>query len=106
MSYQQHIDRLERARDVFGQIDWQYRAAKQEVLLRFPESSPNGDVTGTLHFYRPSSSSMDFTIPLDLDEQGRQLLSIKNMKNGFWRVNISWQHQEEAFLAEASFTKK
>ncbi len=96
-----------------NQIDMEKRSAKfvkgleitnenNEVNIKFPDAFKKVPVKGELYFYRPSDAANDFTVPLQVDGKGRQVISSAKMKKGFWQVKVEWVMTKENYFCEKS----
>jgi hypothetical protein len=76
----------------------------QAINILFPLSYLNSKISGELFFYRPSDPSLDFKIPLMLNEDGRQIIPTERISKGFWRLKLSWMMNEEGYYNERAIT--
>lgn len=88
IKYQDQIDKIERTNSLPEKpvIDFDGSG----VSLSFSKSLIEKNVTGKIHFYRPSNPKLDFNIPLSLNENGTQFISTKQLTVGFWRLKLNW----------------
>jgi len=99
MKYQDQIDRIENSADL-DPVDMEVNYADQLVIFSFPSSLSNNSVEGELHFFRPSDSSLDYRINLDLNTDLTQRVSMINLSKGMWRVKISWKDGTREYYQE------
>lgn len=85
IKYQAQIDRLERTSAVRGQLSLDYSPAAQSVALTLPTGA-----VGEVHLYRPSDAALDRRVKLELDQAGRQVLNVAELRGGLWRMRVSW----------------
>lgn len=96
-----------------NQIDMEKRTAKfvkeleitnenNEVNIKFPDEFKKVPIKGELYFYRPSDAANDFSVPLQIDQKGSQVISSAKMKNGFWQVKVEWVMAKEKYYCEKS----
>ena len=88
IKYQDQIDKIERTNSLPEKPVIDFDGVRVKVL--FPESLFKKNVTGQIHFYRPSNPKLDFNIPLSLNENGIQFISTKQLTAGFWRLKLNW----------------
>jgi hypothetical protein len=69
------------------------------VMLRFAGDSAG--LTGEVLAYRPDDRSLDFTLPVGLDAEGRMLVPRGKLTSGVWRVQITWARLGEEFYHQA-----
>jgi nitrogen fixation protein FixH len=88
IKYQDQIDKIERTNSLPEKpvIDFD----RMGISLAFPNSLLNENVTGKIHFYRPSNPALDFEIPLRLNNDGSQFISTTQLTSGFWRLKLNW----------------
>jgi hypothetical protein len=55
---------------------------------------------GTLTFYRPSDSALDFSVPFQLDGDGKYMYSTASLKKGGWKVTFSWVYGGQKMATE------
>jgi len=88
IKYQDQIDKIERTNSLPENPVINFDGTG--INLLFPASLLNKNVTGKIHFYRPSNPKLDFNIPLDLNNDGTQIISTKKLETGFWRLKMYW----------------
>lgn len=49
-----------------------------------------GSARGRLTLYRPSDANADFSLPLALDGNGRQQVSLQSIVAGHWILKVRW----------------
>lgn len=47
-------------------------------------------ITGILSFYKPDKASDDFTLNFNTDDSGKQIIPLKILAHGYWKVNATW----------------
>ena len=105
INHQQQIERVKRTKEVYGEIKLNYQLREQRLEIIFPETTFKQAIEGQIHFFRPSDKTLDFSTPLKIDEAGKQALTISDIKNGFWRVNIAWEIGKTEYLSQGVFVK-
>ncbi|MBT4496965.1 MAG: hypothetical protein HOC74_04550 [Gemmatimonadetes bacterium] len=100
IEHQRQIDRVERTGDLPEDVAWDLRQVDDQLVCEFPLDRIEGEVAGTLHFYRPSDARLDRKWKIDLDEQGRQSLQLGEFDVGLWRVKIAWNLGDEEYYSE------
>lgn len=88
LKYQNQIDMEKRS--VKFDKDLEITNENNEVNIKFPDEFKTVPVKGELYFYRPSDAANDFTVPLQVDQKGSQVISSAKMKKGFWQVKVEW----------------
>ncbi len=101
VAYQEQIDKRKRSQKLNEKIEVLLDSQKRELLIHIPRSF-NSPFEGKLLFFRPSDSTLDFSLPIQIDRDGNQAIDLSPYKSGFWRVKIDWRmaglnyYQEEA----------
>lgn len=67
-------------------ITHRYDPENHILELVFPTSFR--EVEGTVQFYRPSSARQDYEVPISVDEDNRQVIPIRRLIPGHWKINI------------------
>ena len=101
--YQKHIDEVNRTNALPERPRCDVDGAARELVLSFPTFVPHDHVAGTLILYRPSGASMDMTVPVRLDADNRQTISIAALPAGFWKAKLEWQVDSSGYFLEQSF---
>ncbi len=99
MRYQDQIDRIYRAH-ASQPMSVQYDRAQQLIVISLPAGHSNA--VGTVQLYRPSSSSLDQTMPLQPDSAGVQTINAKSLLPGLWKVRVCWRLGGRDFFREQS----
>jgi nitrogen fixation protein FixH len=69
------------------------------VTIAFAPDQTSG-TEGSARLYRPSDSSADRTVPLTLDADGRQVLSLDGLAAGRWIVQVTWSRDGRTYYRE------
>lgn len=102
LSYQDEIDKQSRTKSLDEQVKINFNGEVINIL--FPTSYLNKDLSGEIYFYRPSNSGLDFKLPLELNEEGNQLILVKNFEKGFWRMKLNWMMAGNVYYNERAIT--
>ncbi len=100
--YQEHIDRINRTNALAERPSVRLDGAQHQVILVFPESMPYDRVTGMVVLYRPSGAVMDFSVPIQLDVDHRQLIPVGKLPAGFWKAKLDWRVGADEYYIEES----
>lgn len=98
LSYQDEIDKQSRTNSLDEEVTINFNG--QIINILFPVEYLNGNLSGEIYFYRPSDSKLDFKMPLDLNEEGNQMILVKNFEKGFWRVKLNWTMDGDGYYNE------
>ena len=100
MAYQEQIERIERSRKLNQQVSLNHDIQNKIIELKFPSEIDPNIISGNILFFRPSDAKQDQIHPIQLDNQGRQNLDIKQLSQGMWRVKIFWQMDSVEYYDE------
>ena len=100
MAYQEQIERIERSRKLNQQVSLNHDSQNKIIELKFPSEIDPNIISGNILFFRPSDAKQDQIHPIQLDNQGRQNLDIKQLSQGMWRVKIFWQMDSVEYYDE------
>lgn len=101
LKYQATID----ARNNTGALSAPVRVQQpgDTIEITFPGELKGEHLQGKVHFYRPSDSRRDITLPLQLDDAGRLLVSRSQLDRGPYRIKFQWQHNGKDYFQETQF---
>lgn len=102
LRYQGEIDQMRNAREQGAVVKVDYDEALQSVRLRMPSTHFPSGAKGRIEFYRPSNANLDFSTPLLIGRDGRQLIGASEMKPGLWKVRLSWSVKGRDFMIRDS----
>ena len=100
IDYQQQIDRLDRTAASGETPAIGYDATQNGIMVAFPSTVVPGEARGTITLFRPSNAQWDKTVPLNLDSEGKQVISAAALAKGRWRVKVNWTIGDSAYYAE------
>lgn len=102
LSYQDEIDKQSRTNSLDEQVKINFNGEIINIL--FPVEYLNKNISGEIYFYRPSDSKLDFKISLNLNEEGNQMILVKDFEKGFWRVKLNWTMNGNGYYNERAIT--
>ena len=76
----------------------------QTLLIQFSENSNIEMDAGTISFERPANPVHDFTVPVNPDATGKQLVSMGDAKPGLYLVRISWKEDGVDYYHEKKYS--
>ncbi len=100
LKYQDQIDIEKRSAKFVKEM--QVSNENNSVNIIFPEIFRSVPVKGELYFYRPSDAKNDFTIPLQIDKKGNQVIPSAKMERGLWKIKVDWVMAKENYYCEKS----
>jgi hypothetical protein len=102
LSYQDEIDNQSRTKSLDEQVKINFNGEVINIL--FPSAYLDKNISGEIYFYRPSNSKLDFKLPLELNEEGNQLILTKSFEKGFWRMKLNWMMDGNGYYNERAIT--
>ena len=102
LSYQDEIDKQSRTKSLDEQVSINFNGEIINIL--FPSAYLDKNISGEIYFYRPSNPSLDFKMPLELNEEGNQLILAKNFEKGFWRLKLNWTMDGNGYYNERAIS--
>ncbi len=97
LRFQEQITRRERTQALSEPVRIAYDAAQRRLTLALPAAHAAAQAQGEIQLYRPSAAGLDRRVPLQLDAQGRQTLDTATLRDGLWRVRVTWRAGGEDF---------
>ncbi|CAN5803726.1 hypothetical protein BH11BAC7_BH11BAC7_22860 [soil metagenome] len=88
LKFQDQIDRQKQS--VLLHEQPQIEIKENTIAIKFPAEIKPSTISGAIKFYRPSDSSSDFTINLQVDSSMSQLVSSGKFKTGTYQAQVTW----------------
>ena len=86
LRFQEQINAAQNARELESPIE--HRVEGRSVVLVIPAQLLTADLHGEVHFFRPSDSSLDRSLDLAPDTEGRCMLQDAKFTTGIYRMRI------------------
>ena len=102
LKYQDEIEKQSRTNSLNEEVKINFNG--QELSILFPEDYKNKNIGGEIYFYRPSNPSLDFKLPLLLNEAGIQIIPTQRLEKGFWRLKLNWTMDGNGYYNERAIT--
>jgi hypothetical protein len=96
--YQEEINKYAASKDTKHAIE--FSLANHELTF---QTLADHAIKGSMHFYRPSDSKLDFTKPFAVDANGKHVFSTTELKKGPWKVTYEWKTADTLMAAEKQF---
>lgn len=80
------------------QMSVQINPSDEGVRLVFPDKIGEGNVLGTVSFYRPSDQKRDFKIPLQVENK-KMLIPMNVLVTGRWNVEVRYTFNGNEYLS-------
>lgn len=84
IKYQDRIDESKSADDLDREVI-SFDAQSKVIELDLPNGTK-----GSLQLFRPSDSSLDQEIQLDVTHSGITQIPLKELKSGYWKIQLNW----------------
>ena len=102
--YQQQIDRIKNHAALSNKPYWNIDRETNRFLLSFPDSLAVAGISGTVHFFRPSSKQHDQVIPIRLDDTYQMEIPLMNFIKGQWRIKLRYESGGVEYYDEKMLT--
>ncbi|MEB2777310.1 FixH family protein [Algoriphagus sp. D3-2-R+10] len=98
IKYQDRIDESKSAMELDREVIF-YNPQNQLIELDLPNGAK-----GSLQLFRPSDSSLDQNINVEVTHSGKTEVSLKELKTGYWKVQLSWSENGVDHYQEKEIT--
>lgn len=98
LKYQDRLDEIENARPIAQQL--KVYQETENLVVSFPEIHPD---TGTIYFFRPSNTDLDFTHKLSLRSDFTMSFPKTQFRNGKYILKIFWKENDTSFYIEKPY---
>lgn len=68
--------------------------------IGYPVAMACSNISGTISFFRPDDSRLDFDVKVDPSSDNTQSVSLASLKRGKWKVQVTWRSKEMPFYQE------
>jgi hypothetical protein len=102
VKYQKQIERKGAASTDSTKVEVSFESTLRRFILRFPTHYGKESIQGKITLFRPSSASLDRTIAIAVDEDCTQQIDATKLPKGLWKVQVSWQVDNQEFYSEES----
>lgn len=98
LDYQMQIDRANRSSQLPKDVGFIYN--ESAIVLEFPKLFDHNDIHGEILFFRPSDTSKDFKLNIELDKDRKQYINIVELMRGAWTIKVNWNNQVDEYYSE------
>ncbi len=98
LAYQEHKDKVANYTRLTEKVEESYAGDTRSYQLQFPAEMT--DITGEVHFYRPSSAHLDYRVPIQTDASNQQVIPVEKLRSGQWIVQIEWTSGGRTYFKE------
>ncbi|OWY20050.1 hypothetical protein B6N25_12640 [Sphingobacteriales bacterium TSM_CSS] len=102
--YEQQIQKLKNARSLEQDVQFQFQTGSKQITVQYPKTAE--PAKGTISFFRPSDKSLDFSMPVQPDTNGIQIIDASQIKNGLWRIKMEWSIGKTPYYTEKTIFKE
>jgi hypothetical protein len=99
LSYQKHYDRLENTASLAEPLAMQWDSDSKKLNLAFP-SVITAPISGELKFYRPDDKSLDWALPIGVDDTNAMEVDLRSLPVGRWKVQVNWEAADKPYFSE------
>ncbi len=96
--YQEHIDMVERTKNLPENMF--ISKADNKIILKFPSNFNKQKISGIVNLFRPSSSALDMSYPVNPDSTGVQFIQSDKLAKGLWKIKINWEVNKVSYYNE------
>lgn len=100
LGYQKEIDTRQRTGALAEKPALELDRAAKVCNVTFPARPDYSQVSGEVTFYRISHAANDITHPLSLNTEGRQYISVSDLKRGQWIAKLRWTESGQEYYVE------
>ncbi|MCB2204530.1 FixH family protein [bacterium] len=100
LAYQDEIDARQRTQQLDLKPAVVLDREAKSCSISFPERDDYNGITGTVTFFRISSARGDLVLPLELNSEGKQHISVSGLDPGQWIFKFRWMDNGEAYSME------
>ncbi|NVK48850.1 MAG: FixH family protein [Cyclobacteriaceae bacterium] len=98
IKYQEQIDK-EASTLALDREVLRYDTQSKSMILDLPVGAK-----GNLQLFRPSDASLDKSLSIEINEEGKKQVSIADLKPGYWRVQLNWIENGVEYYQEKKIT--
>ena len=98
VNYQKTIDAKINSTKADAKVDFDFTPDKRALTITVDGTTKK--IAGTLTFYKPDKAADDFKIDFATDESGKQLISLKKLAHGYWKVTATWSINGQDYSEE------
>ena len=99
LAYQEQYDRLENAASLSEPVELKWSSNTQQFTLQFP-AEITASISGEILFYRPDNKSLDWSLPVVVNEENQMPIDLTKTPQGRWKVKVLWEADGVPYFAE------
>ncbi len=101
LRHQQTMDATANANRLLTQVRISQHEEVLEIVL--PAEMREQQLTGEIHFYRPSDARKDFKMPLTPDVEGRIFVGRQRLSKGTYNIKLQWEAGGKPYYQETQY---
>lgn len=98
IAYQDQIDKQKRTSELPEQISIEQTGTS--INFQFPKIFKRDMIGGSIYFYRPSNSGNDFSVNVETDTSGIQIIDAAKLDKGLWKIKVDWSVKNNNYYNE------
>lgn len=98
IAFQDQIDKAANADALNEPITW--KVADEQLKISFPSAQIGKELTGTIHFFRPSEDRYDTTFVIQVNAENEQSLPLEAFYAGKYQIQLDWKVDSIAYYHE------
>ena len=98
LQYDNHILRRQNTAQLEEDVTISYKPVNHQITIQFPKGFETID--GRILFYRPSKVGLDFSLPIEVNEENIVQIHTERLLEGHWRIKINWEGDGQIFYKE------
>ncbi len=106
LSYQDHITSRKRSIQSEKQLRMLYIEEEKIVKITKQGKITSVAISGVIHFYRASDSSLDRMQEFTITGDEPYIISVDGFKRGLWKVKINWSIEDNNYYTEKTIFVK
>ena len=99
LTLQDDINKERNSQTLAENLSWEH--TNDGILITFPTSINESGISGTVYLYRPSKKSLDFQLPLVLNNHSI-LIPKDRLVDGRWNLSVDWKNNDSSYLYKKS----
>jgi len=98
ITYQEHIEKVKNNEAL--EVKIKFEQSSEFLKVTFPTLTANSEYSGDIHFYSPVEERRDLTVKIDLNPEFIQIIDLKKLEKGRYRVKIDWKAGKTDYYQE------
>ncbi|MDH5604787.1 MAG: FixH family protein [Cyclobacteriaceae bacterium] len=104
LEYQEQIERINNYKALSNKPEFIFNPSTKSCLLTFPDQSIQNNISGKVHFFRPSDASLDKIYSIEGQKANGFSFDVADLSPGLWLVKITWTMNNREYYFEENIT--